>query len=115
MVALHIVAVWFAANGPIQLYLGLAGFDILTGILQSFKERKVSSEICRDGLIRKAGMVLAVLLGKFLEPHINQPVGAMLATGFCLPEGMSIVENLTGLGVPIPISFTKYFEKLVTK
>jgi toxin secretion/phage lysis holin len=97
---------WISGR-PFWLLLVLMTFDIATGTLVAYKDRRVSSKISRDGMLRKAGVLLAVAFGALVEPlggFGGVPVSGAIATLFCVPEALSVAENLRRLGVNVPLA-----------
>lgn len=89
--------------------------DIITGIMVGGKKREISSESFFDGFKKKVGMWLLLIVANIIDvtlvggvPAMKSAVSGLLIAG----EGMSLLENLTLLGVPIPKKVTKFFEQL---
>ena len=96
-----------------SLLLVLMAFDILTGLLRAIQEKKLSSDINGRGMRRKATMLILVLVGKALEQTVGEaPISEAIAGGFCVSEGLSILENATLLGAPVPPFLTRFFLQL---
>lgn len=108
----HAVWNWFDANPSFRLLAILMICDVITGLLQAARQRAVSSEISSAGMIKKAGMLVLVLVAKALEAQVNSPVAAVVAVFFAVSEGISIIENADQLGVPIPPILTRLFAQL---
>lgn len=104
-------AAWIAAR-PFYLLLVLMVFDIVTGLVLAAKEQRVSSKISREGMTRKLGFILAAAFALLLEPVGQTAVGTpAFGTGvtwmLCIPEAISVMENLAALGVPLPESWRR--------
>lgn len=89
--------------------------DIITGILCGGKKRQISSESFFDGFKKKVGMWILLIVANIIDttlvggvPAMKSAVSGLLIAG----EGMSLLENLTLLGVPIPKVVTQFFEQL---
>ena len=92
--------------------LAMIAFDIITGVLASAKEKMVNSSINIEGLIRKAGMVIALAFVTLIDAYFRADgiitkiaVGALIAY-----EGISIIENFSRIGVNLDF-ITKYFDE----
>lgn len=86
--------------------------DILTGLLLAGKERKLNSSINLDGLFRKLGILVGVFFLSIIDVYFKTD-GVIIKTGIALLityEGLSIVENLSRLGIKLDF-VTKYFDK----
>ena len=107
------LAAWFALNPLTWVLIRLIFVDTGTGMLVSFRKGRISSTIATAGLIRKTMILLLVVTGELVEPHV--PFGNLseiIALFFCVAEGMSIIENAGALGVPIPPALRAAFAKL---
>lgn len=107
------VAPWFAVNRLITLVLLLSITDVITGTLCAIRKRAVDSSISRDGLTRKAGLLIMLLLCKTLEEFAlpGIPITATVAVGLIKMEGESLLENFDQLGLHIPY-LAQYFAKI---
>ena len=78
--------------------------DIITGVLNAWIENNVKSYLLRQGLGKKGGEILAVVLGELLVCALSVPKELLTATSVYIVfmEVISIFENLNKLGVPIP-------------
>lgn len=109
-------AVLSAIGGTISLMLG--GWDILiqllitfividyvTGVLSGIKTKSLSSDVMYWGGIRKGITLVVIAVAVMLDELINggSPVFRTLALYFYIGrEGLSVIENLAVLGVPLP-------------
>lgn len=79
--------------------------DYFTGVLRAYVNKEVSSDIGLKGICRKAA-ILAVLIVAVLLDRLLKNDTWMFRTFVCYffiaNEGISIMENCAGLGVPIP-------------
>lgn len=92
--------------------------DYVTGLLGAIRARTVDSEVMFWGGVRKGVIFLVIALAVMLDEFLgNQtPVFRMLALYFYIGrEGLSIVENLGILGVPLPGFITKVLGQLQDK
>lgn len=93
------------------MVLSMIVFDILTGGLLAGKERKLNSSVNLDGLIRKLGIMVGLTFVTVIDVYfqvngliVKIGVGVIIAY-----EGLSIVENLSKIGVNLNF-LTKYFD-----
>lgn len=105
------------SNNPSALFV-LCGmfifFDIITGYLKAFKNKKVNSSISRDGFIKKLSWMFALIMGFGIDFIVNSELFLIGSAVVCIAtEGISVYENLSELGVKLP--FAKYFEKVVSE
>lgn len=80
------------------------GLDILTGLIFAWRDKCFSSSKMRDGLAKKIGEIVIIVIGEVLSFGLGLPKYIMNGIIFyiALMEFMSIVENLDKLGVPMP-------------
>ena len=84
--------------------LGLMAIDILTGIIKAWAQNDFKSKIMRTGLAKKAEEILILIAGELITFGLMLPSVIMNGVSFYIifMEGMSILENVDQLGIPIP-------------
>lgn len=84
--------------------LGLMAIDILTGIIKAWAQNDFKSKIMRAGLAKKAEEILILIAGELITFGLVLPDAIMNGVSFYIifMEGMSILENVDQLGIPIP-------------
>lgn len=111
-----IIAALFGSWLPLMTtLLIIQGADILTGVLSGGKDKAVSSKSFFSGLKKKVGMWILIIIANIIDNIAfgGMPVAKTAATSFLIAgEGLSIVENLGILGVPIPQFISNYLQKL---
>lgn len=111
------INVGFGAIGGIVdwLFGGLDGFlyalvvfviiDYFTGIMAAGVQKKLSSEIGFRGIAKKVTIFLLVALANMLDVNVIK-TGSVARTAvvffYISNEGISILENATVIGLPIP-------------
>lgn len=88
--------------------------DYITGIIKAFKSKKLSSEVGFYGLLKKATILVVVMVAVQLDTALNlDNVMRYLAIGFYIAnEGLSILENAGEIGIPLPEKLKESLEKL---
>lgn len=88
----------------LQVLLALIIADYITGLMVGFSTNNISSKIGFKGLLKKAGILICVIVAVMADKVIGTDNTLRLAIilCFCGNEGISILENVTKLGVPIP-------------
>lgn len=100
-------------------------FDYATGVIAAYFRKDLESWKGIKGILKKFSFMLLVLLGFFLDyvvTYLVQRVGLQITTGGLFgiattcwligTEGISIIENLGVIGVPIPGFLKPAFTKL---
>lgn len=91
---------------PLQALLIVMGLDLVSGILYAVKQRDLSSKVMYDGLLRKSAVLLIVLAVYVFDREYASAIKLEIANAtvfaFTVREILSILENASRLGVPIP-------------
>lgn len=103
-----------ALNVPIMhWFVAVILVDIITGTLKALINKDVDSHKGTSGLLKHAVLLLVVLiLYPLLEIDGFTYAGNAILTFYIAFYGLSIVENLGEMGVPIPESVKQYLYKL---
>ena len=88
--------------------------DYITGIIKGIKNKKLSSEVGFYGLLKKATILVVVMVAVQLDTTLNlDNVMRYLAIGFYIAnEGLSILENAGEIGIHLPEKLKESLEKL---
>ncbi len=89
--------------------------DYLTGVIIAVINKKLSSEVGFKGLAKKLFIVLMLILAVLLDRLVGNPewiFRTLVAYFYIANEGVSIVENIAVLGVPIPKRIIDALEQL---
>ena len=111
----YLLGGWTAALGYL---LTLQGIDIVTGIFQAANEKKLNSTDMRQGIYRKLGVWFLLILANFADELLFDGQGiatTAITFTFIGQEGISIIENLANIGLPIPDQLTQFFSKIQGK
>ena len=103
------------AAWPIYVILaGLMVLDVISGVLAAFGTKTLNSTVSWLGIAKKLGtwvfVATALLVERLLGGQI--PLGVLTATGFCVTEGLSILENGHRMGLLPPFILREALEKL---
>lgn len=97
-----------ASNMMVTLTTG----DVASGYLKAWKFNKLNSSVSRDGFIKKLGWFLGLALGVAIYYFIGVSyVITLVASVCCITEFMSIIENLSQIGVDLR-GLKKKFQQL---
>lgn len=98
---------WFlgGADGFLYALIGFVAADYLTGVLVAIAEKRLSSSVGFKGIARKILIFTLVGLANLLDVYVLG-AGAVLRTAtiffYLSNEGISLLENTTRLGLPVP-------------
>ena len=123
----------FNTTGTKLLFLIII-MDIVFGVIRAIKERKVNSTIGIDGMIRKVGMMTAMLfligidllipidlIGFIPEPvkdylNFNRVgIDSLFSILFITFESLSVLKNMIKCELPIPVKLQDFLEKIMTE
>lgn len=84
--------------------LSLMAIDYATGLLNAWVKKKIKSSKMREGLAKKFGELCVIAIGALLSYGFNMPLYILhfVSIYIIIMELISICENLSLLGVPIP-------------
>ena len=121
-------------NKSIQILVIFIVLDVIFGFLRSIKERKTNSTIGIDGIIRKTGMMITIVVAIILDKIANidllfffpEELKAVLTINTCgiailfnslyiIFESLSILKNMRKCGIPFPRKLNDFLEKLLTE
>jgi toxin secretion/phage lysis holin len=88
----------------LQCLLIAIALDYVSGIIKAFTTKTLSSRIGFSGIVKKLGILLLVMVSVLVD-RVSGNTGAirtLVIYYFVANEGLSIVENLSIAGIPIP-------------
>lgn len=97
---------------PLFLFLFL---DYITGVCVAIKRKELSSSIGFHGLTKKALILVVAILGWSVDKYIlgtGAATESIVILFYLSNEGISILENLKILGIPIPDKIAKVIKEL---
>ncbi|MEG0355987.1 MAG: phage holin family protein [Lachnospiraceae bacterium] len=108
---------WFLGgfDGFIYALMVFVIVDYVTGIMVAVLEKKLSSEVGFRGIFKKVLIFCMVAIGNILDTHIIKS-GSIMRTAviffYLSNEGISILENVALIGLPIPQKLKDVLEQL---
>lgn len=121
-------------NKNIQLLVIFICLDVIFGFLRSIKERKTNSTIGIDGIIRKTGMMITIIVTLVLDKMCNIDLIAFIPSdlknylhlGNCgitllfnslyiIFEILSIMKNMRKCKIPLPKQLNNFLDKLLSE
>ena len=89
--------------------------DYLTGVMCAINDKTLSSEVGFKGICRKVLIFLLVGIANILDIHVIG-TGSVLRTAviffYISNEGVSLLENASHLGLPVPQKIKAVLEQL---
>lgn len=108
---------WFLGglDGFLYALLMFVVIDYATGLMAAFVQKKVSSEVGFKGICKKVEIFCLVGIGHVLDTQVIQN-GSVLRTAviffYLSNEGISIIENVALIGLPVPKKLKEVLEQL---
>lgn len=105
-------------NTQFYVLLLLIVIDYLSGVLVALYEKNLRSSIGRKGILKKFGMIMCVVFCILIDSiQINgiPELEALIILFFTINESISILENLSKIGVPLPGFLKLQFEETKEK
>ena len=103
------------------LFWALVAFmvlDYISGILEAISVRKLSSKVGFKGIAKKLLILVFVSVGHITDTYVlgGVPVAMTAVILFYIAnEGISIVENASELGLPVPQKIKNVLEQIKNK
>ena len=89
------------------------GIDYLTGVLSATVYKKLNSRTGAKGIVKKIFMLILIGLANWVSVSTGVEGIRLLAISFYIAnEGISIIENASKIGVPIPKKLKEVLEQL---
>ena len=102
-------------DGLIYTLIAMIIADYCTGVMCAIVEHKLSSEVGFKGICRKIVILALVGLSHMIDVHVLGQ-GAILRTAviffYISNEGVSVLENATRLGLPVPEKLRDILQQL---
>ncbi|WP_374848956.1 holin family protein [Enterococcus gallinarum] len=108
---------WFlgGVDGFLYALVAFIATDYITGVMCAIVERVLSSEIGYRGIFKKVLIFALVGVAHIIDQNIIGD-GSVIRTAviffYLSNEGISIIENATRLGLPIPEKLRDVLEQL---
>ena len=108
---------WFlgGCDGLLYALVAFVVLDYIPGLMCAISDKRLSSEAGFRGICKKALIFALVGMGHILDTHIIGS-GSVLRTAviffYISNEGVSLLENATHLGLPVPKKIKIILEQL---
>lgn len=93
------------ADGLLVALIVLAVLDYITGVMCAVADRKLSSAVGARGIFKKMLIFMLVGVAHVVDKNVVGTGSALRSAVICFylsNEGLSVLENATHLGLPIP-------------
>lgn len=100
---------------PFAVMIAVMIIDYITGMAQAYISHTLNSRVGVTGIIKKVGYIVAVAVGIVadylissalvncgIDLRINYCIGMIVTIWFIINELISILENLSEIGIPLP-------------
>lgn len=108
---------WFLGgfDGFLYALVVFVVIDYITGLMAAFFQKKLSSETGFKGICKKVTIFCLVGIGHILDAQVIGS-GSVLRTAviffYLSNEGISIIENVAIIGLPVPKKLIEVLEQL---
>ena len=108
---------WFfgGADGFMYALIAFVVIDYITGVMCAISDQKLSSAVGFKGICRKVLIFLMVGIANIMDVHVIG-TGSVLRTAaiffYISNEGISLLENASHLGLPVPAKIKAVLEQL---
>ena len=108
---------WFLGglDGFLYALIAFVVIDYLTGVVCAVTDKKLSSEIGAKGIFKKVLIFALVGVGHIVDSHVLGNGGAIRSAViffYLSNEGISILENASHIGLPVPEKLKSILEQL---
>lgn len=117
---------WTALGGALGAVLGgldgfimtltiFVGVDYVTGVLVAITRHKLSSEIGFKGIAKKIAIFCLIAVASLIDANIikeGNVIRMSVIFFYISNEGISILENVSSLGLPVPNKLKAVLEQL---
>lgn len=108
----YLFGVWDAAIGVLIILMVL---DYITGVLNGYLTKTLNSEIGFKGLLKKFLILVVMIIAVMLDRLMNTGdwvFRTLVCYFYIANEGISLLENISLMGVPIPTKIKDALEQL---
>lgn len=106
---------WDVALSVLIVFMAL---DYVTGVVYAYTQDKLNSEVGFKGLVKKCMILVVLIIGVMLDKMLSNGTWVfrtLVAYFYIANEGISLLENIANLGVPIPEKIKVALEQLEQK
>ena len=108
----YIFGGWDAALSILIIFMVL---DYLTGVIYAYTVKSLNSEVGFKGLIKKCMILVVLIIGVMLDRMLGNGTWVfrtLVCYFYIANEGISLLENVANIGIPIPNKIRNALEQL---
>lgn len=102
-------------DGLLYALIAFVAIDYITGVMCAISDKTLSSEVGFKGICRKVLIFLLVGIGNIIDVQVLGSPGVLRTAViffYLSNEGVSLLENATHLGLPVPDAIKTVLEQL---
>ena len=102
-------------DGMLIALIVFVALDYITGVMCAIADRKLSSEVGFKGIFKKVLIFMLVGVANIVDVHVVGSGSALRGAVICFylsNEGVSLMENASHLGLPVPEKLKDILEQL---
>ncbi len=102
-------------DGFLYALIAFVVIDYITGVMVGITQKKLSSEVGFKGICKKVLIFLLVGVGSIIDTKIlgeGNVVRTAVVFFYLSNEGISIIENVAIIGLPVPQKLKEVLEQL---
>lgn len=98
----------------LQILTLIVILDYVTGVCKAIYSKQLNSEVGLKGIVKKLGYFIVVAVAVILDRVMGDTgaIRTLVIYFFVANEGLSIIENWGGMGLPLPQRLTDLLEQL---
>ena len=107
-----LIGAWDTALIVLVFFMAL---DYITGVIRAYINKNLSSSVGLIGIARKSLIFIVLIVSVLLDRLLNSETWVfrtLVAYFYIANEGISLLENCVGLGLPIPERLKDALEQL---
>lgn len=88
--------------------------DYITGVCKAIQSKKLNSIIGAKGIVKKVGYLIIVAMSVLLDGVVGNTgtIRSIVIYFFVANEGISIMENWSAMGLPLPKKIYEVLEQI---
>lgn len=98
----------------LQILITVIVLDYVTGVFKAIYNKEINSSVGLKGIIKKLGYLIVVAVAVILDKIAGNTgaIRTLVIYFFVANEGISILENWGGMGLPMPQKIFDVLEQL---